>query len=84
MTPEEFAQLPVEEKVSMVLSNGQELLDRIYIYYTVKLYLLNDLYIEIWYQQITRKIDKIKLIDIEDVIHLYENQINISDLFKRE
>jgi len=82
MNPEEFLQLPIEKKVTMVLSNGQELLDRIYIYYVIKLYSLNNLYVEIWYQQTTNRIDRVNLVELEDVIHLYESQINISDLFQ--
>lgn len=82
MNPDEFLQLPIEKKVTMVLSNGQELLDRIYIYYVIKLYSLHDLYVEIWYQQTTNRIDRVNLVELEDVIHLYESQINISDLFQ--
>ncbi len=68
----------------MVLSNGTELLDRIYVYYVVRLYYIGDLYVEIWYQQLSNRIDKVQVVEIDDVIHLYESQINISDLFRQE
>ncbi|NTW25302.1 MAG: hypothetical protein HGA37_11410 [Lentimicrobium sp.] len=72
----------MEEQVTTLLGQGQELLERIYIYYVVKLYFLEDFYVEIWYQQTTNRIDKLTVVQLDDVIHLYESQINISDLFK--
>lgn len=81
MNPDDFQNLPAERRVSLVLSEGNELLDRIYMFYVVKLYAFRGLFVEIWYQQISNRIDKIRLVEIEDVLHLYESQINISDLF---
>ncbi|HLN52454.1 MAG TPA: hypothetical protein VK212_02025 [Lentimicrobium sp.] len=82
MTPREFAELPIEKKVNLVLSEGEEVLDRIYMYYLVKLYAFKGLFIEIWYQQVTNRIDRIQLIEQEDVLHIYEKQIDLNDLFK--
>jgi hypothetical protein len=55
---------------------------RIYMFYTVKLFRLNDFFVEIWYSQMSNKIDKVLVVDLDDVIHLYEKNIDISDLFK--
>lgn len=82
MTPEEFYNLSIERKVNLVLTYGKELLDRVYMYYVIKLYLISGFHVEIWYHQTTKKIDRIKIVDIEEVLHLYESQINISDLYK--
>ncbi len=82
LTAENFKKLPLEEQVTTLLGQGQELLERIYIYYVVKLYFLEDFYVEIWYQQTTNRIDKVIVVQLDDVIHLYESQINISDLYK--
>ncbi|MBW6492283.1 MAG: hypothetical protein K0B15_13945 [Lentimicrobium sp.] len=82
ITEQEFREMPAKEQVSVVLENGMELLDRIYVYYVVKLYRVDHLYIEIWYQQLSNQIDKVKLVNLEDVLHLYESQINISDLYR--
>ncbi|MFH1119096.1 MAG: hypothetical protein V1775_04680 [Bacteroidota bacterium] len=79
---ERFIRLPVEEQVTTLLGQGNELMERIYIYYVVKLYSLADFYVEIWYQQTTNRIDRVIVVDLGDVIHLYESQINISDLYK--
>lgn len=82
MTPLEFAGLPINSQVQIVISEGREILDRIFLYYIIKLFLYNGIYVEIWYQQIGNKIDKVQIVDLDDVIHLYESQININDLFK--
>lgn len=74
--------MSVEEQLTTVLGQGTELLERIYIYYVIKLYKLDNLFIEIWYKQTTSRIDKLDVVDLDDVIHLYESQINISDLFQ--
>ncbi len=82
LTAEEFAGMPVEEQVTTILGQGTELLERIYINYVVKLFRLKDFYVEIWYQQISNRIDRVQIVQIGDVLHLYESQINISDLFR--
>jgi hypothetical protein len=82
ITADKFVRMPVDEQVSTLLERGNELMDRIYIYYVVKLYRLCDFYVEIWYQQTTNRIDRVIVVELDEVIHLYESQINISDLFK--
>ena len=77
----QFNNMPVQEQIATVLGQGIELLERIYVYYIIKLYKLDDLFVEIWYKQTTNRIDKVKVVDLDDVVHLYESQINISDLF---
>lgn len=74
--------MPLEEQITTVLGQGIELLDRIYVFYTIKLYKLDELFIEIWYKQTTSRIDKVIVVDLDNVVHLYESQINISDLFR--
>ena len=81
MSIDEFIAKPKAEKVHLVLTQGKELMHRIYIYYTIKLYQYSDLLIEIWYLPASNTIDKIKIVDIEDVMHLYEKEIDIKDLF---
>jgi hypothetical protein len=82
ITAEKFSGLPVEEQVTTLLGQGTELLERIYINYIIKMYSLTDFHVEIWYQQITNRIDRVQVVQIGEVIHLYESQINISDLFR--
>ena len=81
MNETEFMALPNLEKISLVLEQGQELMSRIFIFYNIKLYLFFDFYVEIWYSQTANKIDKLTVVDPDDVLHLYESQINIQDIF---
>ncbi|HPG33955.1 MAG: hypothetical protein H6541_04485 [Lentimicrobiaceae bacterium] len=81
ITVEEFNLMSVHERVTNVLAHGTELLERIYVFYVVKLYALGNFYVEIWYHQTTNRIDRVNSVKLDDVLHLYESQINISDLF---
>lgn len=76
-----FNQIPVQEKVRVTFEEGQEIMARIYLYYTVKLYRLGPLYIEVWYRPHHNRIDKVEAVELEDVLHLYEKEIDISDIF---
>lgn len=58
ITHSDFQNMSVSEQVTTVLGRGMELLDRIYIYYVVRLYKLDNLFIEIWYHQTTNRIDR--------------------------
>jgi hypothetical protein len=82
LTAEQFAKLSVQEQVTSVLGNGNELLERIFVDNVIKLYQLENFYVEIMYQQTTNRIIRVALVHLEDVVHLYESQINISDLFR--
>jgi hypothetical protein len=82
MTIDQFMALPAPKRASLVLTEGKEMMFRIYMFYTVKLFRLNDFFVEIWYSQMSNKIDKVLVVDLDDVIHLYEKNIDISDLFK--
>lgn len=82
MSIDEFMSLPKPERVHRVLTQGRELMHRIYIYYTIKLYHYSNFFVEIWYLPSSNKIDKIRIVDMDDVLHLYEKDIDISDIFK--
>jgi hypothetical protein len=81
MSPEEFMRLPAVERVTLILNDGRELMDRIYLYYLIRLYKIFDFYIELWYLPASNKIDKILIFELDDVMHLYEKNIDISDIF---
>jgi len=81
MKEKEFQALSHQEKVELLFDQGQELMNRIFVFYNIKLYSLFDFYVEIWYKQTTNKIDKLNIVKLTDIIHLYESQINIQDLF---
>lgn len=80
MSIEEFMMMPKPERVHRVLTEGNELMYRIYLYYTIKLYQFSDFFVEIWYLPSSNRIDKVRIVDIDDVMHLYEKEIDISDI----
>ncbi len=82
MTIQEFLSIPTPERAHKVLTEGDELMHRIYIFYTIKLFRFSGFFVEIWYLPASNKIDKIVVVDLDDVLHLYEKNIDISDLFK--
>lgn len=81
MNQSEFNALSQLEKVTLVLEQGKELMNRIFLFYNIKLYSLSGFYIEIWYKQTTNKIDKLIVVELDEVAHFYESQINIQDIF---
>ena len=81
MNQDEFDLLPLPEKAALVLDKGKELMNRIFLFYNIKLYMLSDFYVEIWYKQTTNKIDKLVVVELDEVAHFYESQINIQDIF---
>lgn len=80
ISKQEFYDLPLLERAAAVLEHGKELISRIYVFYIVKLYCMGDFYVEMWYKQNGNRIDKLEVVDLEDVIHYYEKEIDISDL----
>lgn len=79
---DDFLSLPKPERVHRVLTQGTELMHRISDCYTIKLYKFSSFFVEIWYLPSSNKIDKIRIMDMEEVLHLYEKEIDISDLYK--
>ncbi|MDY0152863.1 MAG: hypothetical protein RBS43_11365 [Candidatus Cloacimonas sp.] len=65
-----------------MMKSGQELMSRIFAYYNIKLFKYADFFVEIWYQQVSNTIDKVVVVDDDDVLHLYDKKIDISDLFR--
>jgi len=81
MTPEQFRHLTSLRQMELLFEQGRELMCRIYIFYNVRLYALSDFFVEVWYRQTSNKIDRIIVLEIDNVVDLYEGQINLNDLF---
>jgi len=77
----EFQLIDNVEKMAFLFDQGREVMSRIYMYYNIKLYSLNDFFVEVWYRQSSNTVDKIEVADMDRVFHLYEKSIDISDLF---
>jgi len=83
MTRTQFSELSINEKIELVIENGTEILNRIFLFYVIRLYSIDDFYVEVWYKTSTNKIDRVEPVQIEDIFHLYERSIDIEDLFRK-
>jgi len=83
MTKTQFTELTLNDKIELVIEQGTELLNRVFLFYVIRLYNIDELYVEVWYKSSSNKIDRIEPVDIDDVFHLYERSIDIEDLFAR-
>jgi len=83
MTRTQFSELSINEKIELVIDDGTEILNRIFLFYVIRLYSIEDFYVEVWYKTSSNKIDRVEPVQIEDVFHLYERSIDIEDLFRK-
>jgi hypothetical protein len=83
MTKIQFSELTLNEKIELVIENGTEILNRIFLFYVIRLYCIDDFYVEVWYKTSSNKIDRVDSVEIDDVFHLYERSIDIEDLFRK-
>jgi hypothetical protein len=83
MTKTQFAELTLNDKIELIIDQGSELLNRVFLFYVIRLYNIDEFYVEVWYKTSSNKIDRIDPVEIDDVFYLYERSIDIDDLFKR-
>ena len=80
MKSDEFSKLTIFRQVELLFEKGQHVLSRIFLFYNVHLYTLAGFYAEIWYRQADNKIERVVILDESDVLNLYDNQIDLSDI----
>lgn len=80
MTSAEFRKLSVFRQVEILLGQGQQFMGRIFLFYTIQLYVFDGLFVEIWYRQTSNQIDRVVILDLADVFDLYEKQITLGEL----
>lgn len=78
---ENFVKLTKTEKVSNVFGAGKELLSRLEDDYSISLYTLYGFFVEVWYKNPAKKIEKIEVCDLDWVAKYYENEIELASLF---
>jgi hypothetical protein len=83
MTKIQFSELTLSEKIELVIEDGTEVLNRIFLFYVIRLYSIDDFYVEVWYKTSSNKIDRVESVEIDDVFHLYEKSIDIDGLFRK-
>lgn len=81
LTADDFNRLSSKEQLRLTFEKGREVMARTYLYYTVKLFRIDTLFIEVWYRPHHNRVDKAEAVDLDDVLHLYEKEIDISDIF---
>jgi hypothetical protein len=84
ITRTEFDFLPVTDKAQTVFEFGEELEVREYGGFRIKLYLVWDFYVELWVSTRRHQISKLVSLGLDDVIDLYGEDIDISDVFRAE
>lgn len=82
MHKKEFQQFDLKKKVHLLLEQGKQVSSRQFLYYTIKLYTVSDFFAEIWYIPFSNKIDKVELLEIDELLHLYRHDFDISSLLK--
>lgn len=83
LSEREFIQLALPEKIQVILESGRELFCRKVKGVLVKLFTMNDFYVEIWYASKTNTIEKVELLQLEDVLANYDNQLDIKELLSK-
>jgi hypothetical protein len=81
ISKEDFELLCMIDKLLYLLEKGEELCVKQNDEFIVKLFLMNDFFVELWYQPSTNKIKCLDVLDPVDVQLVYGNQIDISDIF---
>ncbi len=82
MKQSDFERLPLRKKVYYVLERGKAITARQFLHYHIKLYAYAEFYIELWYIPATNKIERVELLSLDDVLHIYKNDFDISELLK--
>jgi len=85
ITDTSFQDLTKTEQVVMVMRLGKELLTRTSENFTIHLYLLSNIFVEVWYEEESNKIMKLNTTNKKDIIDNY-GEINdiLHYLFKEQ
>ena len=78
---EDFCKLNKTEKVSNVFGAGKEVLCRNEDDYMISLHILYGFFVEVWYRNPARKIEKIEVCDLDWVATYYDNEIELANMF---
>jgi len=71
MNASTFQNLTKTEQVILVIQNGEELLSRNQQEFTIHLYMVSGLFVELWYETTTTKIVKTRLSSKDRIIEEY-------------
>ena len=71
ITNSSFQNLTKTEQVVMVINSGKELMTREEEGYIIRLYLLSDIFVELWFELNTKKIVRVESTDKDSIIKSY-------------
>ena len=76
--PKKFLSLPLRKKIKVLYEHGSFIVAIRYYGYKVNLYLIGNLYVEVFYNHKMDKIEKIELMDhSHSRVKFYTDQINL-------
>lgn len=82
MDHKKFTTFPLKEKIYLVFEHGNEIATRQFLYFNIKLYTLFGFFVEVWYVPSGNKIEKVETLSTDEILSLYKNDFDISDLLK--
>jgi hypothetical protein len=71
-----FGKLDLSQKYEYISENGKYIGVREYYNYFINLYLIEDVFYELWFFRPTNKIEKIEILDDQKKLDLYINYMN--------
>ncbi len=79
-----FLELDINERANKVWASGEYIGTRAYYGYKVQLYVLQGLYVEVWYSPALNKIEKVEPIQSDKVLNHYLKDINLQKLINEK
>ncbi|MEI8201980.1 MAG: hypothetical protein WCH34_03150 [Bacteroidota bacterium] len=76
-----FILLTLAERLQYVFNHGVVMFNKLDMQHTIKLYLVDNLFVEVWFHVAKNKIEKVVALNEEQVLIHYGELIDISSIF---
>jgi len=81
ITSLDFQNLTEDLKSYVLLNNGKHVAERNYSIYSIQLYAVYGFYVEVYYLPGSDEIDQIIAVNSDEVLELYLESIDVSDIY---
>jgi len=81
ITSLDFQNLTEDLKSYVLLNNGKHVAERNYSIYSIQLYAVYGFYVEVYYLPGSDEIDQIIAVNSDEVLELYLDSIDVSDIY---
>jgi len=81
-SPENFSELPKNEQVYNLFHDGKELFSRLEKKYIIKLFVVYEQFVEIWYNSDKNIIEKIAVLPDKELFARYGDHIKLGEIIK--